>query len=218
MMKNAKPSQKPRSPAGDKAYHHGDLRQALLDAALGLVATEGVRGFTLREAARAAGVSHNAPYRHFASRADILAALALEGQATLLQCLKDGMGQTVNRKLRLEKLSIAYLEFATTHTAFFRVMFSPDVAAVQTPELQAAQKKTFACFVTEVEAAESDGTIRTGKVARFSLAGWSAMHGAAMLLIDRVLDRSPHPPGSQSPRDLARMVMGVLLEGMLARP
>ena len=210
MMKDSKPSQKPRSPAGDKAYHHGDLRQALLDAALGLVATEGVRGFTLREAARAAGVSHNAPYRHFASRADILAALALEGQATLLQCLKDGMGQTANRKLRLEKLSIAYLEFATTHTAFFRVMFSP--------ELQAAQKKTFACFVTEVEAAESDGTIRTGKVARFSLAGWSAMHGAAMLLIDRVLDRSPHPPGSQSPRDLARMVMGVLLEGMLARP
>ena len=84
MKKTSLRSDDPAKPA----YHHGDLRRSLLDAALGLVASHGVQGFTLREAARAANVSHNAPYRHFSSRTHLLIEMAIEGQGHLLNALK----------------------------------------------------------------------------------------------------------------------------------
>ena len=72
-----------------KAYHHGHLQQALLDAAIQLIAEIGANGFTLREVARRAGVSHNAPYRHFADREELLAAVALQGFRELDQAMLD---------------------------------------------------------------------------------------------------------------------------------
>ena len=74
--------------SSNERYHHGNLRQSLLRAALKIVESEGLEGFTLREAARVADVSHNAPYRHFSSRADLLVKLAIEGQHHLLKHLK----------------------------------------------------------------------------------------------------------------------------------
>ena len=85
----------PDSP-GKIAFHHGDLRRSLLDATLSLIAANGVQGFTLREAARAAGVSHNAPYRHFPSRTHLLVELAIEGQGLLLEALESESSIRVN--------------------------------------------------------------------------------------------------------------------------
>ena len=203
-----------RKKNAEQAYHHGDLKRALLDAAMQLVTAQGVKGFTLREAAREAGVSHNAPYRHFASRADILVALALEGQQKLLNRMEAAVAKGASQRQRLEKLAVAYLEFAAHETPLFRVMFSADVNEAQAPELVRAQADTLACFEREVRAGEEAGLLRSGKAHAFLLAGWSAMHGAATLLIDGVLGRTGGVP-HKAPRKLAMDLMDTLFDGML---
>jgi len=213
-MSDARKSGGGREKNAGHSYHHGDLRRALLDAAMQLVTAQGVRGFTLREAAREAGVSHNAPYRHFTSRADILVALATEGQQKLLARMEAAVGKASSQRQRLEKLAVAYLEFAATETPLFRVMFSADVNDAQTPELVQAQANTLACFEREVRSGEGSGLLKAGQAHAFLLAGWSAMHGAATLLIDGVLGRTGGVP-HRAPRKLAMDLMATLFEGML---
>src|SRR5688500_6946304 len=106
-----KKTTRPTATPAKTAYHHGDLRRSLLDASLGLVASHGVQGITLREAARAAKVSHNAPYRHFPSRTHLLIELAIEGQSHLLNTLKAAVGRTANHRERIFRMGIAYMEF-----------------------------------------------------------------------------------------------------------
>lgn len=206
-----------RKKTAETPYHHGDLRRALLDAAMQLVTAQGVKGFTLREAAREAGVSHNAPYRHFTSRADILVALAVEGQQKLLAKMETVVAKGTSQRQRLEKLAVAYLEFAATETPLFRVMFSADVNEAQTPELARAQAETMACFEREVRTGEECGLLKAGKADTFLLAGWSAMHGGATLLIDRVLGRTSGL-SQRAPKRIAGDLMATLFEGMLRNP
>lgn len=216
MSVSKKPGGGRKKPA-ENSYHHGDLRRALLDAAMQLVTAQGVKGFTLREAAREAGVSHNAPYRHFASRADILVALATEGQQRLLAKMEGAVAKAPSQRQRLERLAVAYLEFAAMETPLFRVMFSADVNEAQTPELAKAQAATMACFEREVRAGEECGLLQAGKADTFLLAGWSAMHGGATLLIDRVLGRTSGL-SQRAPKRIAGDLMATLFEGMLRHP
>lgn len=213
MTKTTKPSAAPAKPA----YHHGDLRRSLLDAALQLVASHGVQGFTLREAARAANVSHNAPYRHFPSRTHLLIELAIEGQGLLLCALTAAVARTADHRERIVRLGIAYMEFAISHTAHFRVMFSSDVARNRTAELTAAQAATFDHFESELLASEQAGLIRKGAVQQNALVGWSALHGAALLVLDGVLDNTV-VGARRKPREIARLVLESLLTGILAPP
>ncbi len=208
MKKTAKSATAPKA-----AYHHGDLRRSLLDAALGLVATHGVQGFTLREAARAAGVSHNAPYRHFPSRTHLLVELAIEGQGLLLQALTAGVGRIDDHRERVIRLGIAYMEFALSHTAHFRVMFSSEAARNRTADLTAARSATFQFFENEIRACERIGLIRHGTVQQNALVGWSALHGAAMLVLDGVLDKTA-VAARRKPREIARLVLETMLTGM----
>ena len=201
------------APATKAAYHHGDLRRGLLDAALELVATRGVRGFTLREAARLANVSHNAPYRHFPSRTHLLVALAVEGQGHLLEALRASGSRTDDHRERIVRMGIAYMEFAMTRAAHFRVMFSSDVASERTPELTAAQNATFEYFEGELRASERAGVIRKNSVQKHALVGWSALHGAAMLVLDGVLDNTA-VAARRKPREIARLVLEALLTGI----
>jgi AcrR family transcriptional regulator len=210
MKKTTKPAAAPTK----TAYHHGDLRRSLLDAALGLVASDGVQGFTLREAARAANVSHNAPYRHFPSRTHMLIELAIEGQGLLLNALKAAVARTADNRDRIVRLGIAYMEFAIAHTAHFRVMFSSDVARNRTEDLTAAQSVTFEFFESEILACEQAGLIRKGVVQQHALVGWSALHGAAMLVLDGVLDNTA-VGARRKPREIARLVLESLLTGIL---
>lgn len=198
------------------AYHHGDLRRSLMDAALGLVATNGVQGFTLREAARAANVSHNAPYRHFPSRTHLLIELAIEGQGLLLKALQSAVARVADHTDRVQRLGIGYMEFAIAHAAHFRIMFSSDVARNRTEALTAAQNATFQFFESELQASEQAGVIRTGAVQQHALVGWSAIHGAAMLVLDHVLDNTA-VGARRKPREIARLVIQSLLEGILVR-
>lgn len=207
-------AKKPATPPAKAAYHHGDLRRNLLDAALGLVASHGVQGFTLREAARAANVSHNAPYRHFPSRTHLLVELAIEGQGHLLSALKAAVARTTDQRQRFIKLGVAYVEFAIENAAQFRVMFSSDVRCERTEALTAAQNATFHFFEGILLAGEESGLLRPGAVHQHALVGWSALHGAATLLLDGVLEQTAMA-ARRKPRDIARLVIESLLTGIL---
>src|SRR4051812_30727887 len=125
-----------------KRYHHGDLRNALIRAGQELLAAEGITGLDLRKVARAAGVSHAAPYRHFADKQALLAAIAEDGFYQLAQDIDDAIQQApTTAAAQLEQLARAYVQFALDHPAHMREMFSGltgEHAAY--PQLHAAAK------------------------------------------------------------------------------
>src|SRR6476661_4198967 len=105
------------------AYHHGDLRPALLQASLALIEEDGIGALSLREVARKAGVSHNAPYHHFKDRGSLLAALAEDGFATLAREMAAARAAAPDAQARLEACGLAYIRFALESRARFKLMF-----------------------------------------------------------------------------------------------
>jgi AcrR family transcriptional regulator len=145
-------------------YHHGDLRAALLSAASKLIEKEGVARLSIREAARRAGVSHAAPYRHFADREALLGALVTEGLRELHAALENRAGR---------ELGEAYVAFALAHPQRFRLMFSSPRAAAG---LQARFAESFAHLGADAALAGA--------------AAWSLVHGFACLILEGHLERS----------------------------
>lgn len=162
----------------ERRYHHGDLHAALLAAAQELLVERGEGAISLREVARRAAVSHNAPYRHFADRETLLAALAAQGFADLLACMGQiGAGQAAVTRLAL--LGRCYVHFALERRGLFRLMFASALERSRYPDLQQAAEQlrqllgeAVAALVGE-EAAEVAG-----------LSAWSLVHGLALLLLD----------------------------------
>ena len=161
------------------AYHHGDLRRGLLDAAETLLERDGgPAGLSLREVARAAGVSHNAPYRHFADREALLAALAAEGFARLAGVLEQ-VAATLPPPARGLAVGRAYLRFARTHRALYLLMFGPEIRKSAHPALAAAAAATFAAVLWK------EGARAPAKRARHeAVGGWALAHGLAHLIVD----------------------------------
>ena len=128
-----------------RGYHHGNLREALIRAALELIAQKGSAGFTFADAARWAGVSPAAPYRHFRDRDDLLANVALRGfeqfAAALARAWDDGRPDEFTA---LDRLGKAYLEFARAQPAFYSAMFEAGVAVGANPALREASERAFA--------------------------------------------------------------------------
>ncbi len=131
-----------RKPRG--SYHHGNLRRALLDAALGLIEKEGAEALSLRAAARQAGVSTAAPYRHFPSRKALLAAVAEEGFRLLGEAMRQAIAASGdNPARRLGESGVAYVLFAAAHPSCYNVMLSPELADRSThPSLDTAEQDT----------------------------------------------------------------------------
>jgi AcrR family transcriptional regulator len=174
------------------AYHHGNLRRALLDAALELVEREGVAGLTLREAARRAGVSQAAPYRHFADKEALLAAVAEEGFTALAAEMRQRRDAQQDPLLRFRELGLAYVSVAVAHPSHFRVMFGRQTAArARHPGLRRAADETFALLVDGIVACQHAGQVRHGDPRQLALAAWSIVHGLAALVVDgQLVDRS----------------------------
>src|SRR5215471_14967183 len=103
-------------------YHHGNLKEVLVRAAFRLVAKSGLDRFTLREVARKAGVSHNAPYRHFRNKEDLVAALAAEAFRRLTASLRTAIAYGTNPGEKLREAALAYLRFAMENPSRFQVM------------------------------------------------------------------------------------------------
>ncbi len=139
--------------AGPRGYHHGNLKEALMQAALNLIAEKGPSGFTFAEAARSAGVSPAAPYRHFRDRDELLANVALRGftqfGAALTEAWNDGRP---NPFTAFERLGRAYLAFARAEPAYYSAMFEAGVPLDTNPELRQAGDRAFAVLRTAAEA------------------------------------------------------------------
>lgn len=168
-------------------YHHGDLRNSLIQAALTLVAERGVDGFSLRGAARTVGVSPSACYRHFTDREELLAAVAHEGLETLSEAMRVAAapyrGDTATDAVRrFWSYSSAYLHFALEHPAHFLVMHalpksehSRDLMLPRTPAVLAQ---------TGMEALVAHGVVAPEVAGRALLACWTSVHGLASLAVN----------------------------------
>src|SRR6202167_3998848 len=135
---------KPGERDGQGGYHHGNLREALIRAALELIARKGTAGFTFAEAARFAGVSPAAPYRHFRDRDELMASVALRGfelfAAALARAWDDGRPDLFKA---LARLGEAYLEFARAQPAFYAAMFEGGIPVGVNPALREASERAF---------------------------------------------------------------------------
>jgi len=206
--------------AAPPAYHHGDLRRALIESALALVTEEQDWTFSLREVARRAGVSHNAPYNHFADRRDLLAAVAVVGFTALGQRIRAATAGIANARTALVRSAVVYVTFGVENPAHYRLMFSS--ALVTAPE---GRPQAVAQAGAESRAVMAE-IIRRGAVAGVFdaalrrdqelsvavLSAWSTVHGLTMLIIDGI---------AAVPRAeveaLARRVANTWCEGLMRR-
>lgn len=162
---------------GDSRYHHGDLRRALIDAALALLADKGAAGLGLRELARAVGVSPAAPYRHFADRKALLEAVAAEGFARFVATMEQAR-EGVPEARQLAAQAFAYVRFALDQPPLFRLMFSSELHPYRDPELRRQADAAYASIA--VAAAREDKSAP----AEVAVTCWSFVHGLAMLLLE----------------------------------
>lgn len=172
------------------AYHHGDLKPALVAAALALVETAGPQALSLRAVARAAGVSAMAPYHHFADRAALVAAVAAAGHDRLyadkLAALAAAPADPVER---LVAGSVSYVRFALAHPQLYRLMASPELAARHHPDLAKSVAAPVASLAGLVAAARAAGRLTRGEPAAIARQLWGLCHGLAQMGIDG------HAPG-----------------------
>lgn len=148
-------------------YHHGNLRPALLRAAGKMLEKEGPGGISLREAARRAGVSHNAPYRHFPDRDALLAELAAEGFEMLGAAMRDHTGKEMGE---------AYVRFALEHPQRFRLMFGGALSLARYPHLRDAGSRAYEALRAAFKDLPKPDTA--------AAAAWSLVHGLAHLKLD----------------------------------
>jgi AcrR family transcriptional regulator len=165
------------------AYHHGDLKRALITAALQLVTEKGPKGFTLSEAARRAGVSNAAPYRHFASREDLLATIALQGFEDLRKALA-AVETMPDPVARVVALGGVYVRWAVEHSAHYEVMFGKEARGFESGGwLAAAGHRAFDVLVEAIQEGQAAGIIRRGDPLSVAGPTWALMHGVASLQI-----------------------------------
>jgi AcrR family transcriptional regulator len=168
-------------------YHHGDLRRALLDATVALVARRGVDGFSLRETARAAGVSAGAPYHHFADKDALLAAVAEEGFHLFYAALAEAAKAAApDARGRAENVGVAYVRFAVEHPTQFRIMLGQDARRrLRHRGLARAAGEAYQL----VRRVLVQGVGGGGDVSEAAVVGWwSVVHGLAFLVIDGLVD------------------------------
>lgn len=170
-----------------KPYHHAHLRDDLLKAAIRLIAETGPNAFTLREVARRAGVSHNAPYRHFRNREALLGAVAAQGFLELTRAMLDSAAGHTDPVERLKYAGLGYVTFALRRPEHFTVMFDAPMSNRKRRDSSPADKEAFATLVDFVKKCLDAGQL-TGDLNHMALLAWTMVHGIAKLA---VADRLP---------------------------
>ncbi|MFD3836596.1 TetR/AcrR family transcriptional regulator [Streptomyces sp. NPDC058642] len=182
-------------PASRRPYHHGDLRRAILTAALDVIAADGPSALSLRDLARRAGVSHAAPAHHFGDRTGLLTAIAAEGFGLLATALREAPD--------LKEAGVRYVRFAREHPAHFQVMFSPGLLRADDLELTTARALTGDALREAVSGVDPEGV----EPRLAGVAAWSLAHGFATLLLGHNLDG---PVDGRDPEEVFRTLAGML--------
>jgi AcrR family transcriptional regulator len=172
----------------ERPYHHGNLRTALLVEAERTVRERGVQDLSLRELARAVGVSHGAPRRHFPDRQALLDALAEAGFARLgaeLRNAVDGAGDDFQARLRAT--AAAYIRFATRDAALLELMFAGKHGE-QSGALNEAAERAFSVMLELIEQGQADGALEPGEPKRVGLVLFATIQGIAALVAGGMVD------------------------------
>jgi AcrR family transcriptional regulator len=170
-------------------HHHGDLRRALEEAALELVVSKGVGGFTMAEASRRAGVSVAAPYKHYADRDALLTALVVRAYTEQREQYRAAMAEATDPGEQLAAFAAAYVQFAADQPALFELTFAAGLDKARFPELAEAGQALFAELSAPARALCGDDH----QARRLVLAIAACAHGHAVFLIEGVLTGQPNP-------------------------
>ena len=195
-------------------YHHGNLKEALVQAALDLIAAKGPGGFTFAEAARSAGVSPAAPYRHFRDRDELLASVAQQGfeqfESRLSAAWDDGRPDTPTA---FERVGTAYLAFARENPAYYSAMFESGLPLESNPALMLAGERAFAVIraASERLVAMAPPNVPRPPALMMALHIWSMSHGIASLFGRGDAARRKLP---MSPEDLLEAGVLIYLKGL----
>ncbi|MFD8981692.1 TetR/AcrR family transcriptional regulator [Streptomyces sp. NPDC059564] len=196
------PASASRPVADRQSYHHGDLRHALLTAAVEAIEESGAAAVSLRDLARRAGVSHAAPAHHFGDKAGLLTAVAVEG----FGLFADALDATWERTGDFAEVGVAYVRFGLTHRGHFEVMFQPALCRTDSADLTAARARaaeSLRAGAALLAARTDDGDQQTA-----TLAAWSLVHGFTALQVSGAL---PLPPDAD-PESVARQVTRFLVQ------
>lgn len=194
-----------------RGYHHGNLRQALVEAALALIAEKGPQGFTLSEAAKAADVTPAAVYRHFAGRDDLLAEVARQGFEIFAALMEFAYDQGRPSALAaFEATGRAYLAFARKYPGHYQAMFESGLQPAQHQGLAVVARRAWAALETA-----ADGVTRSLPEGRrppasmVSAHAWALSHGVVELFLRGNGGTSPYPP-----EELLETGIGIYLRGL----
>jgi AcrR family transcriptional regulator len=183
-----------------RPYHHGDLRRAVLAAAVATINEAGPAGVSLRDLARRAGVSHAAPAHHFGDKAGVLSALAAEG----FDLLADELTAALQRTQDFLEVGVAYVRFAVEHRAHFEVMFRPDLYHPDDRAVLAARERASEALASGIGSLPDKPAEPDARLA--GIAAWSLVHGFATLWLNGALP----PELGDNPETVARAVAAIL--------
>ena len=176
----------------EKQYHHGDLRNSLIQAGMEILAEEGGGALSLRKVASRAGVSHAAPYAHFTDRQDLIAAISAEGFRQLYERIKAVVEANPHDLAnRLVEVAWAYVKFAMENSSLFKIMFSGILEEENKyPEFVNISHETFFQLVRLVQECQQGGLLRPGPADVLALSLWSLVHGFVSLLLEKQISHT----------------------------
>lgn len=205
-----------RRPLPKRAYHHRDLRQALLSSALEMLPEVGPERLSLRALARRAGVSESAPYHHFADKDALLAEVAAQFARLLLNALVAATTEAGDdQRRRFQLTGIAYVQFAVAHPAHFRALELPDIATRMPPDVRRDVDAFYREEERRMRTAQAEGILAPLPFDDLILAATALVHGLAHLMIDGATSVKAGDVGQAA--QVARAVTAVLGLGVLPR-
>lgn len=200
-----------------RSYHHGDLESALVRSGLAIVERRGVEALSLRSVARHAGVSHSAPYHHFADKSALLAAVAAAGFDQMVAVIQEQslLVRADDPVDRLRAVGDGYVRFAIGRPSVFRLMFRPELTMPgRHPRLREAEARAFAALMQTIVAMQQIGAIGGADPRPPAAFAWSTVHGLALLHIDAVFAETP--VGSVPFDALANEINEAIVSGLRA--
>jgi AcrR family transcriptional regulator len=197
--------------AGAKPYHHGELREALVAAGRKLLNERGLRGFTLRECARRAEVSHAAPAHHFASIDDLLAEIAVRGFNELAEAMTaEAERSGADPTSRLVGQGVGYMAFAAAHPILFQLMFSREANRFETPALAEASKTAYRLQREAIDAAIPQASDDLKE--RMTDFAWATVHGFITLVLEGQIGEGD---SSQALKDRSLATLSAMVEAVV---